>query len=306
MFHFNVDKRSNRLTNLIRKAPNTPTFALANTYSLSHPEKEALRFACLSYLWHCAHVFDKFIPVPDGSDWFGENAESICKLPNITPNGVVLPKLETMASYNFIHSIIARIMSRYFNNEVITGIHLPVNIRLIDGRPNQKIDSRPRSSTKFHSDVWAAEPSNSMAIFIPVLGAINETTVEFIEPMDFPDEFQRPLDDFNLGQSISDGGIPYPGIFSEIQLVTADALCLHRTKKNDTGFRLSIDFRVLHKTQLDSDIYLKSPRLKNYVSPGLWYSIGEKHWLVPQKSINDVITDQAKDAYVASFDVKET
>jgi hypothetical protein len=305
MSRTDTEERSKRLQNLVRKAPKTPTQTLAYTYALEPSEQESIRYACLTFLWHCANAAGKTLPMPDSLEWFDEHAQSIYKLPNITPNGLVLPKKETVSSYNFLHAIFAQVMSRYLDDSLISSIHFPVNIRLVDGRPNKALDSRPRGSTKLHSDIWAAEPSNSTAIFVPVLGDIKNTTVEFIEPLDFPKDFHRPLDDFDSAQHLAEGGIHYPPLFTDCDLITVDALCLHRTIKNNGGFRLSIDFRALSKTYLDSDIYKTSPRMENYIPPDRWYEIGTKTMLVPHASTHDVIDDKVTDTYAAPFNLTE-
>jgi len=82
-----------------------------------------------------------------------------------------------------------------------------------------------------------------------------------------------------------------------------DTLCLHRTIKNSDGFRLSIDFRVLHKTLLEGDVYAGSPRLQNYVPPDIWYGIGERYMVVSRTSINEVIADRVTDGYAARYDI---
>jgi len=299
----NIAARSRRNRNVVRANPNVPDYPLVHAYTLTEPEKDALKYACLAYLWHCANVVGQFIPMPDHPDWFSAHARELCLLPNITPNGLVLPKRETLSSYNFLHSVVARIMKRYFIDETLAGIHAPINIRMIDGRPNPSVDSRPRSSTKLHSDIWAAEPANSMAIFLPVLGDIAGTTVEFVEPKAFPVELQKPLDDFELGAERVHVGTRYPPIFTDCGMLVMDTLCLHRTIKNSDGFRLSIDFRVLHKTLLEGDVYAGSPRLQNYVPPDIWYGIGERYMVVSRTSINEVIADRVTDGYAARYDI---
>lgn len=276
---------------------------LVKTFHLEAHEVEEIKFAALTYLWHSASSAGCRLSIPTSDEWFLENAKVINSLPNVTPNGLILPKRETIVSYNFVHMITAKVTQRYFNERKIAAIHSPINIRLVDGTPNPSIDSRPRSSVKLHSDIWAAEPSNSMAVFLPIIGDIASTSVEFSEPEDLSADLQRPLEDFAVGSEAARIARIYPFAFVKNHMVTMDSFCLHRTIKLGARFRLSIDFRILYSDRLPSDLYIDSPRLSNYVLPAMFYSIGKSYMVVSRKSMREQVQDVTANAYAARYDI---
>jgi hypothetical protein len=275
---------------------------LAQAFALETSEVEQLQFAALSYLWHCATVVGSHLPMPKGIDWFFEHAALFRAMPNVTPNGLVLPKRETISSYNFIHMITAQILRRYFNEAEVAALHAPINIRLVDGRPDPTLDNRPRAAVKLHSDIWAAEPANSAVVFLPIIGDVEQTSVEFMEPAAFPPELQRPLDDFSLGANIPVART-YPFVFLKNHMITVDSMCLHRTIKSGARVRLSIDFRLLYRQRLASDLYVDSPRLTNFVAPPIWYGIGESYMIVSRASVRERVADVTTNAYAARYDI---
>jgi len=68
--------------------------------------------------------------------------EQIRGLPNITPNGLILPKQSTCSEYNKVHSSIVKIVHEFKLSQYAESVHAPINIRLIDGNKNGS-DQRP-------------------------------------------------------------------------------------------------------------------------------------------------------------------
>lgn len=295
--------RAARCREVVAVKPPVVDLPLIRTFALDDSEVEDLKLAALVYLWQCARIAGFRLRPPTDARWFFENACILRSLPNVTPNGLVLSKRETIASYNFLHQTVAQIMGLYFNEREVAAIHAPINVRLVDGHPDPMIDSRPRSAVKIHSDIWAAEPSHSLAVFLPIVGDVEETSVEFMEPAEFPPEFHRPLNDFALGAAAIPVARVYPFVFMKNHLITMDSLCLHRTIKSGARARLSLDFRVLYKHLLPSDIYRDSPRLSNYVPPPIWYGVGNSYMVVSRSSIHDEVADFTANAYASRYDI---
>ena len=302
-FDLDLNSRGARCRQVIAARTPTVDLPLIRAFALDEAEVEDLQFAVLVYLWQCAGALGFRLRMPKSAQWFFDHGELLKSLPNVTPNGLVLAKRETIPSYNLLHQTTAQIMRRYLNEREVAAIHAPINVRLVDGRPNEAVDNRPRAAVKMHSDIWAAEPSHSLAVFLPVLGDIEETSVEFMEPAQFPPELQRPLEDFSIGARGVPVGRIYPLVFMKNHLITMDSLCLHRTIKAGARLRLSIDFRILYRHRLTSDLYLDSPRLSNYVSPQIWYGIGETYMVASRTSVHDAVADVTANSYASRYDI---
>lgn len=238
------------------------------------------------------------------SEFFEKHTGDVEALPNITPSGVILPKRQNYISYNLVHMAVASIFQGLKIGEFVDKIHVPVNIRFVQGTESDDLKNRPRYTGKIHSDIWAGEPAHAIMIFIPLLGDLTQTGVEFFEPREFSSDYMRPLNDFNEGAHLADDAEEYPFKFTPESLVITDSVLLHRTMRTGGRPRLSIDFRFLSRDILASDYYLDTPRMANYISPDKWASIGTDQVVVSRndldffKSENDL-----KDSYPTSVEL---
>src|SRR5690606_6759083 len=128
--------------------------------------------------------------------------EEVIGLPNITPNGLVLPKIENQLGFNVVQKEAIAAFDALGLGEHIARVQWPVNIRLQSGTPNPVIDARPRASVKPHSDIWAGDPASGLMCFLAVLGNPECSGIDFIQPKNFPKSFVRPLEDYNEGQEL--------------------------------------------------------------------------------------------------------
>ena len=62
------------------------------------------------------------------ADLFDEYADQIRRLPNVTPNGLILPKRENFLAYHELHRAVADVLDRYDIGSQVEVIHHPVNI----------------------------------------------------------------------------------------------------------------------------------------------------------------------------------
>ena len=297
-----ADRRQRMRASLTRANPVVDQ-PLLQGYALTPTEISGLQHVVCDYLWHSAFEAGVNLKMPDGPEWFTRNAAVIRKLPNVTPNGVVMPKAETTAAYNLMHRMVATVVAKDLDPREVSAVFAPINVRIVDGKPNAKIDARPRASTKIHSDIWAAEPSPSVTLFLTVMGDTDRTTVEFFEPEDFPATYQHSMKDYLDGAKLAEGAITYPTCFRNDRLLAMDSFCLHRTIKDGGDFRVSLDFRMLFKNRLPSDAYLDTPRMQNYLPLALWSGLGLSHMLAARLSIKDPVPDVTTDAFAARFDV---
>ena len=159
-----------RLRALLRRENPVVDLPLLQGYALTSAEITALQHVVCAYLWHSAFEAGVDLEMPDGPAWFARNAATIRKLPNVTPNGVVMPKVETTVAYNLMHRMVATIVAKDLDPDEVGAVAAPINVRIVDGTPDGRVDARPRASTKVHSDIWAAEPSCSVTMFLTVMG----------------------------------------------------------------------------------------------------------------------------------------
>ena len=226
-------------------------------------------------------------------------------LPNITPNGLILPKQSTCSDYNKVHASIVKIVREFKLNQHAESVHAPINIRLIDGNKNNN-DLRPHSSTKMHSDIWAGEPSNSVAIFIPIYGDKKNIDVKWIEPLTFPEELIQPLSDFNEGRHIVTGGTQYNVDFSPGDIILVDPYLIHATNKVKDLLRLSIDFRFITRSVIDNDLLAPGTRQANYLTYEKWSDIGEGLSLTSNSPLTQFSEENSRqeNTYAAKYGIE--
>jgi len=298
--------RAQRLDDIAAHMDVRENYPLLKTARLDPAAYKRLRNAVNLYLYTCLDNFYGDQSFDLNENLFDTCAEAITGLPNITPNGLVLPKKPTYLAYNLIHATVADIFSGLGLQAHIQSIHAPINIRLVNGTPNPAIDGRPRASAKMHSDMWAGEPANAVMVFLPVFGEYGKIGVKWIEPRHFPSDLMRPLEDFDEGKHLIDGGREYDAAFNPGDIVLADPYLIHATQKNAQGLRLSIDFRFLTAQSLESDAPAPGTRNRNYLDYDAWADIGNGRILTTEAPLapfdgEDVATSNE---YAAPFEIK--
>ncbi len=298
-----IPDRAERLEKIMSHFSLCQDFPLLKATNISATLFERLNTSINYYLYSNLTNYFKNDLFELSLDLIEKYPNQIKALPNITANGLVLPKKETYFEFNLVHKSVAQIFRALKINSQIDSIHMPINIRLVDGTPNPIVDNRPRSATKVHSDIWAGEPANAIMAFIPVLGDTLNTGINFWEPKNFPKNLSRPLDDFLEGADVVHDAIKYEGCdFSKSTLIFTDSILLHQTVKSSGNLRLSIDFRFIPKQKIDPDDYMKSDRLKNYISFEEWCDYGINRMLISSEPLKPFQgSDLTKNDYAASF-----
>lgn len=179
-------------------------------------------------------------------------------------------------------------------------IHNPINIRLVRGTEEGK--DRPKASTKLHTDIWAGEFTNSMMVFLPVFGDIQNISVEFFEPpQSFYPDFVRPLHDYNEGSHLLEESEKYQCNLKNGFMYIMDPFLLHRTFKHSNKWRISLDFRFIPKIRLESDLDVNSKRDGNYVSYDEWKEIGLSKLLFTDTPIDQYDKKRESNIYAADY-----
>lgn len=295
-------ERAERLSSVTKHLEKSAEYPLLKVIPIDPIVQARIVWSVNFYLW--VSLVSAF---PDqhfhlAADMLAAYPEQITRLPNITPNGLVLPKKENYLAYHEVQKAIAIMFRQLKIDAHVDRIHVPVNIRIVSGLSNPEIDNRPRSSCKPHSDIWAGEPGASIMFFLALLGDVSAAGIRFFEPADFPKEFLQSLPDYNLGRRLMENSIEYDARLQFGKVFISDPWLIHQTVKQAKGLRLSIDFRFLAAQKIASDCYDGASRMKNYVPLKEWYEFGFNRLAMTNDSLTpSQYADKVKDSYAVDF-----
>jgi len=242
---------------------------------LNQARFERIRSAAARYIIACVRPGSSTLSEPA---LLAELVAQKSSLPNLTPGGLLLPKREQLLEFNLLHKALSEMFAELRIEDLAETIHLPVNVRVVDGNVDAQRDNRPYATSKFHTDVWAGEPMDAVAILLPLFGDVDNITVEFGEmPPAREREFMRLLDDYGIGQELL--GDIYEGWRLALGSINFfDARLLHRTVRKQPGVRVSVDFRFRLKTEGIIRDFIERmtarDRLPNYVPFETWLGVG--------------------------------
>ncbi|HKP57552.1 MAG TPA: hypothetical protein VJV78_12565 [Polyangiales bacterium] len=216
-------------------------------------------------------------------------------LPNYTRGGMLAPTREHTLEFNALHRSLVAALAEYQLEDAIDGIDLPVNVRLVYGDADQARQNAPFSSTKLHSDVWAGVPPDAAVVVLPVLGDIDNITIECFE-MQRELEFgaMRSMRDYDEGKHIEPVATYSDCRMQHGHLYVADARLLHKTvRRKRAGVRLSLDFRFrfndLDYRALTPPIERGGPdSIDSRVPYERWRAVGDSELLVFEDTMQDL------------------
>ena len=190
--------------------------------------------------------------------------KKILDLPNITPNGVIVPKKENLISYFNLQSFIYKISSKYCLNKIADKTEL-CEVRLMRSNKHNYNSHRSYASSKIHSDTWSGNPCDSkIALFID---GDKNNTINFYRPKKMDKLFFKKKKSYD--QAIKKYGFIKLKQFEPKCLTIFDQTCLHKTMNKNKGLRLSLDFGITLKLAEDKKIFLKRYKrrfVKNKIS----------------------------------------
>lgn len=272
-------ERAERLGRIAADLPLSQDHPLLKAASLPEWSAEALKGALIRYLHTTltANYPDRDIPLTQTI--LEDHADLITALPNVTPNGIVLPKLETYVSHMLLHRQVVEIFEASGFPQHVEAIQAPINVRLVSGKPDAAIDGRPRASAKFHTDIWAGEPASGFMVFLPVLGDTENIGIKWVEPASIPQEFRQSIADFEQGRHLIDDGTTYRSEFRNGDIILSDPLLIHATQKNGGNLRISLDIRCITREKIADDATTPGERRDYYYPYEVWRDIGRGHVL---------------------------
>jgi hypothetical protein len=286
-------ERGKRLARIVKQAPLAADFQLLKVIRMPETIRHRLQTAVLIYLWHslsCAYPSRSFALEPAILD---EHAGGILALPNRTPNGVIIPRRDTCASFNLVHQGLVAMVEAAGLLASFVRLQMPCNLRVIGGVPDPAADGRSYSSAKMHTDVWNGEPVSTVLFNIPVLGDPRAVDLRFFEPRIFPEPLRRTIADYALGADVIASVAEYPVPFDLGCIYLSDALSLHQTVRRKPGLRVSLDFRGIARELLPGETADPGASKAIYVSPELWRAAGTTAMLASGEPIDGFQRRQA-------------
>jgi len=238
--------------------------------------EERTRFFILASLkahYHHRHFEDR-------ADLLEAYWHEIMGLPNMTPNGVILPKRETCVEFNALHKTLSEVVNSFGIVPQLGLIHLPLTVRFVDGTPNEQLGKRPYASSKLHSDLWSGHFCDAL-VFIPMMGDIAHTAIEFFEPIGLHETYSHLQKDYLDGHALFKDMRRYDCGMRKQHVYICDTYLLHNTMKTGGGPRVSIDFGVtLAHSAIDEAMKESSERRQNFIPIQDWLEIGTDRMVI--------------------------
>jgi len=165
------------------------------------------------------------------------------EMPNITPNGLVVPKRHLVIEYNALISAYASIIDSCGINDLISSWHVPLNLRIKLGEADAFNMTRHHPTEYPHSDSWAGESSESVTTHIPIFGDFERNHLAFFSPPDdFKEEWMGYLPSYKDGKEIADRYTKLEAKPKKGHLYFADFAGLHSSYRlPNAGPRVTID-----------------------------------------------------------------
>lgn len=220
--------------------------------------------------------------------FFKTYKEKIMKLPNITPNGLLLPKIEVLNSINFLNKTVFSLME-FLKLKGQCDIACPVNLRLNFGVDrSSEANARPKSSTFWHTDIWAGQNANELMIHTPIFGDFKKNGIAAALPPDaFYPDFVKALPSYEDGLPVTGSldKVAHRPVMKVGRSYIFDSFLLHKTVSEGEGMRGIISFPIKLKKKVKSDIYVNPLRDAEYQSYSEWQKMGTETMLVSTKKI---------------------
>ena len=269
--------------------PQDPRCDLVAHYKIADEHFDAIRAATRDYLVAC-------VPDPEGAETdeglLRQLSTNLDQLYNMTPNGLLLPKVEFENEYNALHKAMADWVKSWNADHLIHQLFSQIRVRVVQGASTTAKDGRPYSSTKMHSDLWAGDVADSVNFLVPIMGDLAATTVEYYQPPEgFEDRFIRVLDDYDEGKEFEGKVSQYPLAPAFGYTTLHDATVLHKTVRKGGDVRVNLQFTIRRPLSDADRVAMESAcmpeRLAVYIDPEAWYPLGDSKFMHFHQSNED-------------------
>ena len=162
---------------------------------------------------------------------------------NITPNGIIVPKVEIALEFNLLVKSYVDIIKFLKIEDLITNFHFPPNLRVKFPKVNQKNLNRKHPTETMHADTWTGANPNWLAVHLFILGDIKNNHIRYAQPpKNFNEDWLKPLKSAKEGIEISKKFNLINYIPKKGSLIIADASVIHQSyRKKNAGIRISLD-----------------------------------------------------------------
>ena len=297
--NINLESRKKRMNSLFSDKKNLKDEGLVKVRTINEKSINKLQNAVMYFVWDCIISSNPDLDIKIDSNFYKNYSEIIKELPNITPNGLLVPKKENLLSFNKLQKIIYQEFEKNNLNNKIDKVQFPVNIRIQSG--SFLGDKRPRSSEKKHTDIWAGDPSGAIIVFLHIAGDHENIGINFFEPSNFPKELLNTLDDYDQGNSKIGELKKLDVKYDDSGWIFADPFIIHQTYKKANSIRISLDFRFMPKEKIDSDTYEDENRKPYFISPSLWSKYGDTKILASRQTL---LGDYKNNNFTRSYPVE--
>lgn len=204
------------------------------------------------------------------------------RIPNITPNGMIVPKRHTILEFNSLARAFADIVDSLGLGDLVISWHVPLNLRIKFGRPTAENTGRSHETEVAHSDSWAGTYSDSVLVHLPVFGDLERNQLAFYEPpADFDESWLAPLPRFADGGDLAARYRRLDVTARAGQLVLADFATLHQSvRQPGAGARISIDTQFrLRRAPIPGAAVPHPSRAAEYMPHEVVTGLGERYLL---------------------------
>ncbi len=292
--------------------PGAATWRMLIEQKLSEQRFDAIRRAMLNYV---SAVLESSSPLTE-PEALKLLLQERGKIANYTSGAMLAPKRDHTLPFNALHAAVAAAFADFGIDEHVDGIDLPINVRMVYGESDKTRTSAPFSSSKRHADVWAGVPPDAVVVVLPVLGDIENITIECAEmPRERELSAMCPMDDYDQGADIPVVRRYDDCAMKHGHLYLADVRLLHQTvRRAARGVRLSVDFRFRSNDPIyraivpaflaaESRARGASPRAAAVAGPdsvdtrvpySVWLSLGERRLIVFDESMSEARSNKSQ------------
>jgi pyrroloquinoline quinone (PQQ) biosynthesis protein C len=214
------------------------------------------------------------------------------QIPNYTSGAMLAPKREHTLAFNGLHAAVAAAFGDFGIDAHVDGIDMPINVRMVYGEADPSRAGAPYASSKRHVDVWAGVPHDAVVVVLPVLGDIEDITIECSEmPIERELSAMRGLADYDEGAEIPITRSYEDCVMKHGHVYLADARLLHQTvRRSPRGVRLSVDFRFrsndpAYRAMVPALISDGPDSADTRIPYSDWLTLGERRLIVFEESM---------------------
>ena len=165
------------------------------------------------------------------------------KIKNLTPNGLMAPKIENSLEFNTLIKAYASIIDDLKIEHLIENFHFPANIRIKFPKPNLKNLKRKHPTETMHADTWTGAKPNWCAVHLFLLGDVKKNNIRYAyPPKNFEENWLKPVSAHKESLAISKKFKIINYTPKKGYLIFADASIIHQSyREKKAGIRISLD-----------------------------------------------------------------